>query len=479
MPKKTMQKSIRQGISWAVIESMLSALFSFLTTLICARYVSASDFGLVAIAIAVIAIAQAILLTGPLNAIIRTPAMDTALSDSIFWSMIVLGVLATVLCIAMSGPLAAVFEAPDLQWLVIGGAVLCLLEAVSGVPSALLSRKMRTRALALRTLGQKITTLVVTAALAIADYGAWAILIGAMAGTFCGTVFLLSQAPRRPALRIDLPRCLPIFRLGMAINLELFAGMLSPRLILLLYGRFHGIESLGYLNFAVRLIDEISNLLRTVVARTALPLFATLRRTGGDDIAAFKIGTTVICCLSGSVLLGLAAVAPYLIPPVFGEHWVPSIYAVQVLAFSSALLFSRSLVPPLLLSRGKQLPQIANSWLALAVGIIASLILADVQYPGSTWIYVIPSLAIIPSGLLMARYFGRISLKDQLLPSAGPILSAALMFVVVQVVAAMLPDTLPTAITIVSLIVVGALWQLIYVSLFARSTAQWLLKAAR
>lgn len=146
MSRKTMQKSIRQGISWAVVESILSALFSFMTTLVCARYVSPSDFGLVAIAIAVITIAQSVLLIGPLNAVIRTPAMDTMLSDSIFWAMILLGVLAMGLCMAIAEPISLFFAAPELRWLVMGASALCLLEAVAGVPSALLSRKMRTRA---------------------------------------------------------------------------------------------------------------------------------------------------------------------------------------------------------------------------------------------------------------------------------------------------------------------------------------------
>lgn len=470
--KTTVHRKVKSAMSWAVAESLLSVGFSFLTTLVAARYVEPRDFGLVVIALAIASMVQAVLLTGPTNAIIRSAEMDPRTSDSVFWAMIALGTLSAVFCALIAMPVAVFYGSHALVPLVASAGILCLIESISSVPGALLSRKMRTRALTLRTLWQKASTLVVTGVLAILGFGAWAVLGGAICGACCGALVLLCRSRRLPKIRFDLKDCWPIFSTGSAIAVELLAGALTPRVAVLLFGRFHGVESLGYLNFAVRLVDEIGNLLKNTVARTALPLFGLIRRHGGSDLEAFATGTRLICAISTPALSGLAAISPDLVPFVFGTKWTEAVYAVQIVAVASCLMFTRSLMPPLLLTRGSQVPQIVNSWLAFATAIIAAYVFADIPYPYSAWAYVMPTLVTIPSGLLLGWRICQISPWFQLRPAIGAVFSGFLMMLAIRHMSDFLLVDLTTAARIIVQIATGCSWHILYLVIFDRSTVR-------
>lgn len=419
------------SVKWAFVESFLSAAFTLATTLTAARFISPEQFGLAAVAFAASTIIQAVFLTGITNTIVRAPSLDTHQSDAFFGLTLALGGAACLLNCFLAIPLAKIYGSSDLIALLMVQSLTSILMGVVSVPSAILARKMRTKALAMRTLGQKIVTLVFTASLAWYGAGAWAIIVGSLTGTACGAAVLILSLSRTPRASTAWRDCLPVLRLARSVTLELIAGMISPRLVMLLFGWFHGLEAAGCLNFAVRLIDELSNILKMVVARTALPLFSMLQRHGDDTLQAFEKGARLICLISSPILLGIAAIAPDLVTVVFGSHWMPAVYAVQVVAITWALAFTRVLIGPFLLAKGIQSPQTVNSWIALFLGIMGGVLSAPIILPHASWAYAVPVLGSIPTGIYLTKKLAGVSVRNQVRSVIGPLLAAGAMAVAI------------------------------------------------
>ncbi|MDX6805748.1 oligosaccharide flippase family protein [Terrihabitans rhizophilus] len=469
-PKSRLARKLTSAIPWAIGEGFLSALATFLTTLVAARFVAPEQFGLASIAIAVPAIIQAVLLTGPTVALTRAPHVDGQISDSVFWSMMVLGIIGFVLCVLLAPVLEHLYAEPQLSGLMILQGTTCILQAAAVVPTALLSRKMRTRALTTRTLWQKIAGFVITGAAAIAGFGAWAIVLGSTFGMAVATVVLLFRLPQRPRLRFSWPAALPTLRLGALISVEGTAGAATPRAILLIFGWFQDVEALGLLNFGVRLIDELANVVNMATARIALPMFASLRTHGLDVRAAFIKASLFVTALTGPMLLGLAAISADLVPLVFGERWTAAVLAVQVVAFFWALRFTRIFAPAVLLSEGKQTPQIINSWTALVVGVVATLVLARFEFGVAVWSYAAPVLATVPLGMvLLARHSRAISVPDQFYVMR-PLIGALLMFAAVEILRHTFFLGMDPAVRIVASVAAGMLVYTAWVAAFERGS---------
>jgi teichuronic acid exporter len=424
---------VRSALPWAIGEGFLSALATFLTTLVAARLVLPEEFGQASIAIAIPAIVQALLLTGPTTALTRAHHVDGRLADSMFWSFILLGVLGWALCAALAFPVAAFYGHPELAALLVVGGFGCVLQGIASCPTAVLTRKLRTRALATRTLWQKIVTFAVTAAAAFYGLNAWAIVLGVTCGLAAAAVILLASQPRLPRLRFSWFAAAPVLKLGSLVSVEAFAGGTTPRAILLIFGWFQGVEALGLLNFGIRLVDELANVASMALSRIALPIFAALRRQGMEVRPAFMTGTRLIIGVTAPALIGLAVILPDVIPLVFGERWTPAVFAAQVMAFTWALRFSRVLAPAVLLSAGKQAPQILNSWIALFVGVIGTALLSQGPFELAVWSYAVPALTTMPIGImLLARHSNSIGVFDQI-SVMRPFLLAVLMFAALEV----------------------------------------------
>ncbi|MFC5069436.1 oligosaccharide flippase family protein [Flaviflagellibacter deserti] len=419
---------MKSALPWAIGESFLSAASSLLTTLTVARLVLPEELGLAAIAIAIPMVVQALLLTGPTNALIRTPRIDVATLDSMTWCFLVLGVIGWLFCIGVAPVVALLYDHSELIPLLQIYGASCFLQAAMSVPTALLTRKMRTRTLALRTLGQKIATLVVTLSTALLGWGSWAIVIGSLVGFAIATAVLLYRQPRRPRLYFSWNAIVPILKLGGLNSIETLAGAITPRAFLLVFGRVQGLEALGWLNFGIRLVDELANILSMAITRMSLPFFSALTRSGIDDRDAFLRGSHLIVGVSAPVLFGLAAIASDLIPIVFGDRWTEAILTTQIVSIVWALKFTRVLSSALLLARGSQAPQIANSWIAFATGTLAAAAVGNWPFQFAVWSYVVPTLITVPLGIYMLKVITGMSALSQIRCVLKPLLISAGMF---------------------------------------------------
>ncbi|BCJ91930.1 lipopolysaccharide biosynthesis protein [Terrihabitans soli] len=476
--KQRLTRRIRSAVPWAFGESLLSAVASFLTTLAAARFVAPDQFGLAALAIAVPAIVQSVLLSGPTNALIRARHVDGRTSDSMLWNLIGLGAVGAVICATVAIPFANFYGEPELAGLLaFQGIFGCLMQGAVSTPSALLSRKMRTRALAIRTLGQKLATLIVTAGTAILGYGAWAIILGSTAGLAAAMIVLLMSLPRRPRLQYSWSESVPMLRLGSLISLELVAGALTPRVILLIFGRLQGLEALGLLNFGVRLIDEVANVLNMSVSRVALPIFASLRRQNMSVHTAYVLGTRAIVAASSPALLGLVAILPDLVPVVFGATWLPAVLATQVVAAAWLLRFTRALAASVLLSAGRQAPQLLNSWVALAAGTATVLFLGHHDFDVAVWSYAAPNFVAVPLGIYLLARYGGISIWDQIICAAGPVVASLLMVVGLRYLSAYELYDMDPILRIAINIAIGVLFYSAYMLIFERRSLRFLFAA--
>ncbi|MDP9179749.1 MAG: oligosaccharide flippase family protein, partial [Gemmatimonadota bacterium] len=99
----------------------------------------------------------------------------------------------------------------------------------------------------------------------------------------------------------------------------------------LLIGHFVGIEELGIWNLSWALVWVPLSLLAMPITRV---MYAAFARLGDDQDEVAKMwlkGTTLLAAVVLPVLFGLIAVAPDVIPLVFGSQWRPAVPVVQVL----------------------------------------------------------------------------------------------------------------------------------------------------
>lgn len=465
---RSLKGKLARSAPWAVAESAFSALAAILSTLIVARLLLPSDFGLASIAFAVVAIVQALAFAGVPQALLRVPGLTPRLSDQVFWVMLGLGVVSAAACWLLAAPLARLYGDPLLFWLIGVGGLDCILQALVQFPTALLTRKLRMRTLALRMFWFKAVSVATTIAAAVAGAGAWSLVAGTLAGSLASVVLLWLAQPRLPRLpRFD-AALRPVLSMGWLIMAEVVLTTLASRGFILLFGRFHGVHDLGLLNFAMRLVDELGALITSSVNRVSLGFFAEAHRRGRDIARLFETGTHAITLAMLPVFFGLAAVAGDAIPLIFGDRWLPAVPAVQLLALFWGVRLSRVLSPAVLRTLGIQGPLVFNAAISLAFAMAAVVLTRELGFVWAVAAFSARMLVTLPAGAgILARSAG-LSVARQAGAVARPFTLAGAMALLVLAARSWMLADWPAAPRLAALCLAGALIYALLVLAFDR-----------
>lgn len=340
------------GAKWVAIGSLAQKALRFVLIVVLARLLTPDDFGLIATASLVLALAGRVKQLGFHGALLqrRTEVEEAANAYFYLNTATVAITYAAILAIA---PLAAWYFKDDRILLVVDMAALRLLaEAASAVQRSLTVRDLDFRKLTVIQLAETFLSSVVAITLAAMGHGVWSMVWGMVAGAVFASSIWWVTTPWLPTRAWSWPVARQMLSFGADLwsisNLSYLIESASRFFI----GRFLGVLQLGYYEFTNRIIHGPTGALVEIGNRIALPAFCR-EQDDVDRVGRWYLRMTGYTCLItapfAATLLLLADVA---VPVVFGEQWVTTVPLVRALAlfvFACPLIYAW----PVYVSTGK------------------------------------------------------------------------------------------------------------------------------
>lgn len=417
---------VTRSARWAFVESLLGAAASLGTILVLARFVGPAEFGRAGIAVAVSAIVQAAVLGGMPDAIVRAPSADTKLTDSMFWATLAIGTIGALMIAAIGLGTALWWDDARLGALIAVQGITTVSVAAAAIPTGLLLRKMRTRALANRTATAKFAGLAASVGFALAGFGAWSVVVGNVFAQGFGAIQLLSTM-RRPHWRWSDTRLGETLRIGVLSGAQQTLGTLATRGFVLAFGAIYGAHAVGLFNFALRLVEESCGLVINTLRRVTVTSFAAAKRGGLDLKPLFVRGTNVIAYATAPLFLGGAAVAHDAVLLLFGAKWIGAVPALQLMLCMWVVRATRMLVNAIMIVDGRQRALVIFG----AIGLVTTAAAFAFSLPcGERWTtisYAATLFGMIFGGPAFARQTG-IGIGVQLRAGLAPIVMAIVMW---------------------------------------------------
>ena len=149
------------------------AIMSFAITIVMARLLGPSDFGLVAMATVFTGISLVFIDLGTKDALVRTENLTKEFISTIFWTNIFFSFLVWLILIFFASSIADLYDQKVVQTIVY---VMSLNVIVSGVTitfQARLERQMRFKPIAFAQIISRILSATVGVTMAISGYGVW------------------------------------------------------------------------------------------------------------------------------------------------------------------------------------------------------------------------------------------------------------------------------------------------------------------
>jgi O-antigen/teichoic acid export membrane protein len=346
-------KKVTQGVAWASVASWGCQLLSFAIYTGLARLLSPEAFGLVAIAGVYIAFIQVLVAQGFGMAIIQREQVDHEHLDSAFWIAMSTAFLLCLLTLLFGGEVAGVFGEPRIaaviQWL----SLSLFFYAMSSVQMAILTRELDFRALAIRSLLATAIGGAVGLAMAFFGWGVWSLVGQQLANAILGSLFMWWSVSWRPGIRISRRHLHDLYKFSLSLTGTDLLWFFSQKSDQTMVGYGFGSLGLGPYSLASRLPTLLHDGIIGPLQSVAFPTLSKLQSEPlrfERALLKFCEISTLICF---PVFAGIMAIAPSLVPWLFGAKWLAAVPLLEILAAYGAVRSALGFMHPLMLSKGR------------------------------------------------------------------------------------------------------------------------------
>jgi O-antigen/teichoic acid export membrane protein len=325
-----MRGEIAKGAAWMVAFRMFDRSIGLVSTSVLARLLAPNDFGLVAMAMSVIAIIELLTAFGFGVALIQMQEPRSEHYDTAWTLSFLLAVLGGVVTALAAVPAANFYGDPRLgpvMWAI--GASWCI-SSLENIGTVLFRRELNFGAEFRFLAAKRMVGFVVTLASALTIGTYWTLVIGTASARIAGVVLSYVMHDYRPRFSLACARELFGFSGWLLFNNLLTVAW--SRLPHFYVGRVFGAKELGNYSVGAEVAQLAQTELIAPINRAMFPGYARLvsdpplfRRTCLDATAA-------ILLIALPVSVGIAMLAGPFVRLLLGAQWGEAVAIIQVLA---------------------------------------------------------------------------------------------------------------------------------------------------
>jgi O-antigen/teichoic acid export membrane protein len=333
--------AIIRGSLFTVAMRWTDRLIGLLSTLVLARLLLPQDFGIIAMASLVIALADLLFDLGLHATLIQNPAPTQAHFDTA-WTLALLQASAVALALQLCAPYAAqYFHEPRVQSVVQVLALSLLLNGMENIGVVNFQKEMHFGKDYVYMFCRRFSAFVATILAAWLLRSYWAFVIGTLSGRLVGVLCSYLMHPMRP--RLSLARWRDILGVSQWLLVRTSGSFFEGQLHRAVVGRHDSAAVMGAYTMAGDISSMPSSELLMPINRVLFPAFVQARQRPDELKRMFLLAQGVQCLIAIPASAGLALVAPQLVLLMLGAQWAMAIPFVQILAvayLASAMLSS-------------------------------------------------------------------------------------------------------------------------------------------
>jgi len=345
--------SVATGLRWTLAGDLLARGGQFLFTIALARILTPEDFGLLAVAMVLVAFLGLFQDAGFKPALVQRPELDDALTGAVFWGSMALGVMWCVVVLMVAPLWASLYGDPRLTSLLRVLAGLFVLRSLAVVPEALLVRSMAFRRLFSVQIFPSLASGVVSICLAWTGHGVWSLVAGVVTADVLRIAGLWAHVGWRPGAPKRGANWAHLLRFGGWVTLEGLLGWVISYSDQALAGRFLGARQLGFYRMGFSLSMMPVSALSQALGRVLFPAFSRRQHNPEALRISYQQCVRVLSVAVAPVGVGLAVWADPLVPLLLGDRWLETIPVLRSLALVGPLSAMVGLAPPLYRAIGR------------------------------------------------------------------------------------------------------------------------------
>lgn len=337
MPEESLKNKAKNGLIWSTIERFGTQGIQFIFGIILARLLSPEDYGVIAMPMVFLALAQCFIDSGFSSALIRKPELKEEDLSTAFYFSILVGLFCYGLLFITSPLIAAFYNTPILADILKVTALATLLNPLATVQQTLLTRDINFKSQTVISMTGAILSGIVGIWMAYSGYGVWSLVVQQIGAATIRVVLLWLSVKWRPTARWSKESFKYLWGFGSKLLGVSLIDTTYNNIYPLIIGKFYTPQNLGNYTRAQNFADLPSVNLTGVLQRVTYPVLSTIQNDDERLAHSYRLVLKLTAYCVFPLMIGLAAVADSLIISLLGEKWIGCILFIQLICFAKVL----------------------------------------------------------------------------------------------------------------------------------------------
>ncbi len=325
------------GLSWSFAEQFSEKFIGFFISIILARLLLPSEFGLIALLTVFVSIGNSLMDSGLASSLIRTSDASQKDYSTIFFFNLCGSIVIYALLYFLAPLIAAFYRQPALIDIIRVYSLSFIINAFFSIQNTRLTKKMNFRIQTAIKIPSVTAGGIAGILLAKLGYGVWSLVWMNLCNSLVSTVLHWVYSGWRPALLFDRESFRKHFVFGYKMTLSGLLETLYSNIYVIIIGRYYSTSQLGFYSRA----DSISQLpvgnLSVAINKVSYPMLASISSENQRLKQVYRQLLQQVIFWNAPLLIFLSVIAEPLFRFLLTEKWLPAVPYFQILCIAGIM----------------------------------------------------------------------------------------------------------------------------------------------
>ncbi|WP_121966433.1 lipopolysaccharide biosynthesis protein [Myroides sp. N17-2] len=323
------------GVFWTVADAFVLRGMTFIASIILARWLGPSEFGLVGMMTVFIALGTTLTDSGLTASLIRTKERDQRDYTTVFWLNLGMSLFIYIVLFFSAPYIALFFKQEVLVGLIRIYTLGFIISAFSAVQLAKLTANLEFKKIAKLNVPGTIIGTSIGLVLGYYNYGAYAVVYMYLSIQIIQSFMLWMMSNWRPVFSFSKDRAEYHYKFGYKLMLSNVIGIVFQNIYDIIIGRVYSVKVLGYYERSHSFNNFPISMITSVMSKVTYPLLSSIQ----DDKLQLGIVYRKILRLTFFIVAPLMTIAAAIAEPLFqlmlGDAWLPAVPFFQIICLST------------------------------------------------------------------------------------------------------------------------------------------------
>ncbi len=325
------KSKVVSGLIWTYFERFSAQLVSLIVSIILARLLSASEYGVVAIVTIFIDLSNVLVVNGFGTALVQKKDPLSVEYSTVFYASTFLTLVVYILLCLCSPFIASFYDIPELNTVLRVVGIAIPIAAISSIQQSFIAKKMEFKKFFFSTIIGTVISGIIGIVMAYRGFGVWALVAQLLSNRIIDTVILTFTSGWRLTREFSWTSLRSLFSYSWKITASSLLISFYDNIRGLVVGKKYSIDDLAYYNKGRNYPNLVAGNINTSISKVLFPalsdeqndkervLFMTRR--------AIKESTFILTPL----LFGLASCSKQFVSVLLTEKWLPIVPYIVVM----------------------------------------------------------------------------------------------------------------------------------------------------